>query len=561
MISPSLTTMLVFSIASALMGLWLLRVALGGKLISPHPHCRKCKIDLLGLDLTNPTPCPECGITLRTNTPAITDGLKKKRKLVLLISILFLLTAATGLAWPTLSKLPSIQNINIYDHFPETLLIRLATTGDDSAFQALHDRLIPGKLSTPALHKLTKQAFAQQADESADWDTRWGDILLYAFMSETMTTEQVHGYLENAFAFEVVMHNQVEQSRTELKYMFNSSSAARGGSSPQFRNQWANSTNALIPFSMTDTTLQYQSHTFPAYRAEEPEPERWSGGGRRYDPNRPGWWVPYDFIGGGVGTQINLPEDEDKIEYIFKYTVSVYRENALLHEWTGRIPKIIRRVKNPEYVKTIDKPSAELRKLIAGLIFSPFTVPTQIQEAKKHQNIRSGHSTNGTLRSTAGSPHGLMGQLWLVNGEDEVFFSEIKMQLKENHGYGFNGPSGFGTGKKSWLYFYEKNAEFWSDVVERGSIDVVYLPDPSLARDYAQVKTMINFPIIFRDVPLIIHVPKLKSIQQGRNGPVVDTWTMSPINEPEVGVGYSSREYNARFGRPESVHGEVLDKE
>ncbi len=559
MISVNLFTILVFSMASALMGFFFLRVAIQGKLISLHPHCRKCKYDLIDLDLTNPTPCPECGTTLRMQTPAITVGLRKTRKLAILASIFFLLTAATGLAWPKLSKLPSIQSINIYDHFPEALLTKLATIGNDEAFQTLHDRLIPGQVSNQALQKLIDHAFILQADESTPWDERWGDVLLYAFVDEHMAPDQFQMYLERSIVIEVEMHEEIGQNHTKLNFMRYWKANSRGKPSPGFHFQWEHAPATQPAFTQYSAPYKYMIRTYRPYLQEGPEPQRSSGGTSPPDPDQPGWWVPYTQSGAGTGTEIQLPKETQRMEYVFKIDVTAFKDNAQVHTWTKKVSKVVRRAENPKYISIVSDPLVA-KEVARGWTFSPIRVPTKIQEAMKHKRIRDSHLSLFSANPGITSPHGLLGTLWLSNGNDELKFTDVAMSTKERHGYGLGGPNASGAKGSSWLDFYANNEEFWAKILERGSVDVIYRPDPSMAEDNPRLESMVNLPIIFRDVPLVKLIPKLKPIGQGRNGPVVNTWTLSPINEMEVGRSYTPAQM-AQFRGPEGVAGELMEEE
>ncbi len=157
-----------------LLGLLLLIRALRGRRVSSNPHCAHCGFDLLGLTLDRDAQCPECGRPTIPGTPAVRDGLFKRRPVLGLFALLLIGGGVTGFAWPKVSQMPSIRNFDWYAYFPESLLLKLEAEGNTDALQALHDRLVPGTLSDKGLETLIERSLAVLEDESVVWNERWG---------------------------------------------------------------------------------------------------------------------------------------------------------------------------------------------------------------------------------------------------------------------------------------------------------------------------------------------------------------------------------------------------
>ena len=483
MISMSVYLILV-SLIVFLIGVFLLRIAIRGKQISPHPHCRKCRFDLFGLDLTDPTPCPECGTTLRKHTPAITDGLRKTRKLALLVSILFLLTSATGFAWPKLSKFPSIQSINIYDHFPEPLLTKLATTGDDQALQTLHDRLIPGEVSDNALHKLIDHAFALQADESVPWDERWGDVLLFAFDTEALDEEQVVQYIRDGLQYELIAHDQLGSHSSTLAYWIRFVES-RGRSSYQFQSD-------LLGQHQSPWTLRVQH--FETYSGSKKEANK-----RRYQGSGPSKWIPYTgFV--SMGSKFELPAQPRNLSLHFPMRFTVQSEERQTIQWDTELHHRVNRLgSDPEYIKVVNDQQV-IDELIEHMTISKFSIPMRAKEMSVHQSIRNTTFGLARLEFPLTDETIFMGHLSFRLNDVEIRFKEFILELNRNTsseifpGHEWKEPG--------WLKPFIENESFWDQVLQTGYVDVIYRPDPILAEMNPGYERMIGLPVIFRQVPI-----------------------------------------------------------
>lgn len=223
------------------------------------------------------------------------------------------------------------------------------------------------------------------------------------------------------------------------------------------------------------------------------------------------------------------------------------------------ISRETKRVDQPAYVQLITDPTI-VDDIAPALICNAIEVPTKVEEAKKYDEIRNQSPSLFLVRSSVTSPHGLLGQIWLKIGEEEIKLNQIQGKLLEGYGLSIRSPYQFGVTNESWLEYFLIHKDFWTKALEAGAVDVIYRPDQSLAKENPRLESMIGLPIIFYDVPLIKMVPKEKSTQMGRNGPVVDKWRMSPINEMIAGRSYTAAQAK-QFHRPDPVVGERLKTE
>ncbi|MGJ8637657.1 MAG: hypothetical protein ACSHX5_12510 [Phycisphaerales bacterium] len=500
MMSISLVTVIIFATCCAILGVILLRIGVRGKLISPNPHCRKCKFDLAGHALDEPTPCPECGTTLRTNTPAITDGLQKTRKFALLASIIFLLTAMTCFAWPKLSKLPSIQNINIYNHFPESLLVKLATTGGNKALNILHDRLIPGEVSDEALQTLVSHALELQADQAAPWDQWWGDVLMYAFLEEAMTDQQLQIYLERTQTPSIYIHKEVGPNADEVYYTTRGTASIRGEPFSNFVHEWHRITQSNSPSRFWESPFELDT-SFLTLRLASEKPKRHGGTSGTHTR-----WRPYAGAGGGGLTHfVSFPLDQDEIQVIFSAEFTVRKNDTILHTWEVEIKRTVRRANYDVHFGSPITENKAVERTLSQIYVLHFPVPTQISEARRHEGTRNswvsfqinaGQGAGGELE------HDLLGTISVQVAGLEIPFQDVSLTTNTRLGIA-PGPD--------YLSYFEENPIFWAHAIETGMVDVIIRPRPDLLESRPMVESFINRPIIFRDVPVQVLTPTLNT--------------------------------------------------
>ncbi|MCA9304452.1 MAG: hypothetical protein KC996_10045 [Phycisphaerales bacterium] len=551
-----MTLILVFGVLLAIFGVWGVVKAVRGRPVSDHPHCRSCRFDLHGLELTRDSKCPECGHITPPDTRYVLSGLRKRRPVLLLVSLLMLLIGLSGVAWPKLSTIPAIKNIDWYASSPEWMLLWLESTGNMKALQELHDRLIPGEVSDEGLQTLVERAFKHQADTRTPWDQRWGDVLCYAFFSEKMKDQDAIRYMEKAVVFEFDVHAEIGLEDTQLGYWVRESNAERGMSSTDFRFEWNRRTGNTGFGDELDSPYQL------AIVVNTPKiignDTRINGGwmlSNSYDPDRGGWWIPYKRRSSASGSSlwIDPAKTGDAFEIQLDYAYTVYKgpKEVLHREFSPRVK--IRRVADPVYAAVLTDP-AVLTPLAEGLTISSMQIPTELEIASEHENIRSGSQSVLEIESRLGSDHQLLGDLWLRSGGEEILFKPIAIELKAAVHYGIQPPSDFNT-DQSWLDYFSEHQEFFDRVIAEEQLDVVYRPDPSRAAMDPRIRSVVASPILFRDVPIDLLVPQPVAYSRG-----IPRWAMVRKNTPEVGVSYTLEEYEA-MRRPGGVAGELLVEE
>lgn len=551
--------MIIIGIALCTLGIFTLFLALRGRLISNNPHCHGCKLDLIGLELNQDSICPECGKSIVPDTPTIQIGLRKRRPLIAALALMLIFAGGVGIAWPKISQMPSIKNIDWYAKFPEPILLKLEARSDKKALQTLHDRLIPGTLSDDGLQTLITRSFAMIDDETIAWDERWGDVLIYALLSEKMTQEQVHQYFERAFEVKVDFYSEIGHDVEQTSYMTHVGGADRGGSETNFRYDWARTRNANGMWGELDSPYQHKVESNLPYKPGLDAKSGGAGMSGNIDLNEDMQWIPYSQNSTGTGSSIPLDLEMDEFDFVFSFTIEIYKNRELYHEWTKRIVHHVTRVDHPQYQQFADDPT-EVKILVESMSMSPIQIPTNLEEAFLHEDLLSRRPSLSAINTTLDSEHGLLGELFFRVGDQELIFQKVRFTGKPNWSMALTSTSSGWTRENSWLNYFTDSQAFWKQVLEAGKVDVIYRPRPEDGIDAPAIKSMVNVPIIFRDVPVIKIIPKKATYTDRATGEEYQEWRFRPEHERQFGMSYTQAQLK-QFSNPKPVAGELLEED
>lgn len=551
---------LVTGLVLMIVGGCVLASGLRGRLLNAHPHCRGCGFDLHGIELASGTRCPECGRLISTSGSSVRIGRRKKSPAVVVLGVLLTLIGTGGVSYPLWSQIPAWKNINWYEHLPESLVIDMATRGNTKALDVFHDRLIPGEVSDTVLLTLVEHAITLLDDESIVWDERWGNILLYAFIMEKLPDDVLFEIMERSNEVHAYIHQEIDTEMERVSVWLDIDSSSNGKSDPNFRMELA---RLLVPgdtFPELPTPYQLRIETGIPFGPGPRERGRFSGAIGEIDPNRAGWWLPFSGANNGVGSEMRVSKDLAEFEAHFEARFLMYKGDELVHEWTESIIKQVRRVPEPNYIERVAY-SSELEPVIRSITVQAVTVPTRLDDARKHDQIMNGQTMTLNVNTSIDEDMGLLGELWFDNGESTLKFKALKIpKLQGNHSHGVAAPHKFNQLGQTWLDWFDRNSAFWDIAIENGSVDVIYMPEPNLAATDPRMTRMIDVPIVFNDVQIRTQVPRQREVHIGRNGPTELQWGMEDVNQPEVGVSYTTEEYQRRFAHPEPVAGEVYNE-
>lgn len=538
----------------------LLVFAWRGRLVNTHPHCRGCGFDLDGLPLEQIANCPECGRLITSSKAAIRYGRRQRRRGISAIAYLALLLGVSGMFWQPISRVSGMSKINWYEHLPESMVLSMATNGNTKALDVFHNRLIPGEVPDPVLLKLVEHTLTLVDDDSIVWDERWGNVILYAFIMEKLPEEMLHQIMERSYRMRTHIHEEIDLEMEDVSVWLYLDSPPNGGSSATFRMELA---RTLIPgetFPDLPTPYQLRIETRTPYKPGPRERSGPSGAIGHHDPDRPGWWLPFPHAGHGMGSEMRVPKELHTFEAHFNARFLMYKGDQLAHEWTESVIKQVKRVPEPDYIERVTD-ATEIESVIRSITIQSVAVPTKLDEARKHDRIINSSPMTLSLMTMIEAEMGLLGELWFDNGESTLQFVTLKMpQIRSNHSLGVSAPHKHNQPGHTWIDWFDRNAAFWEIAIENGSVDVIYMPEPALASTEPRMTSMIDVPIVFKDVHLRTQVPRQRNVHIGRNGPIEQRWGMEDVNQPEVGVSYSAEEHKRLFGRPDPVAGQLFDE-
>ncbi|MEM9788972.1 MAG: hypothetical protein AAF842_01065 [Planctomycetota bacterium] len=154
-----------------------------GRRLSDHLHCRGCGFDLHGSSDEQgepPASCPECGRSFREGK-GTRRGLRRVRPALLGVGVFVLMLGVGALG---LQAYAGSRNLNLNPYKPVWLLRYEAgqhgTTTSVAALDELITRHHAARLSQPAIHLLVADGMQLQADMTAAWEPRWGEIVEFA---------------------------------------------------------------------------------------------------------------------------------------------------------------------------------------------------------------------------------------------------------------------------------------------------------------------------------------------------------------------------------------------
>lgn len=150
-----------------------------GVVIGPALTCGKCRFDLRGLPAPITT-CPECGCHFVSNPRKLQHELRQRRwfrlgPAIVLPLILIIMLGASLLSRPGRQIMLRVGPAS----FARAQLILGGTVCDD-ALSELQTRIVNGTLNSEEKDELIAYLLTRQADQSLEWRTKMGDVLMAA---------------------------------------------------------------------------------------------------------------------------------------------------------------------------------------------------------------------------------------------------------------------------------------------------------------------------------------------------------------------------------------------
>jgi predicted RNA-binding Zn-ribbon protein involved in translation (DUF1610 family) len=507
---------LIFAGALFVCGVGLLVRAIRGRVVSVHPHCRGCKFDLHGLTLSRESVCPECGRAVIPGTATVMDGCRVFRRRLAVVAVLLMLVGGGGLAWPSVSRMPAIKNMDWYAKFPEGLLVWLEDRGDKEALQALHDRLIPGTLSDEGLQQLISRSLAMADDESVVWDERWGDVLLYAFLEDRFNPPDLEAYLEGAISLSVEMDTTIDTFDTYAEYIVSASFSKRFEWSKKFWKQWHSVPQYRanpVRVTITDSVVRAKSPQYVYKMGDLSKQVLWDS---KYISK---------YI---LEAHLPLAHDKDNVSVAIMQEIRVELGGALAHSWTVQEEFVIRRQSNGR---------TREQAILDSMAMERVNVYTQLDQAKLHGLDYLQNMPIAVQMSNA-QQYSLHGNVFFRIGDTELYFGEVHWDIEENLSKNIHIPNLSYPGEDP-IGYYQDNQPFWDKALSTGEVDVIIRP----LKGADSKPSFTNRAFAFQGLAVERYIPTDTPKLDSRGNST--SWVWDPINRfPGYPLRYP---VNARF--------------
>lgn len=207
----------MLEVAGLIVGLIITIVALRGRRVGDHPHCRRCGFDLFGLPPNN-AHCPECGANV-TTPKSVRIGERRVRRRLLAFGILC--TLACGVQTAN-TAYDLVDRINWIRYKPFGWLLNDAVDkalATDTAYvkdvniDELTDRYASERLSRDQADRVISATLDLQADYSKPWPVEWTRLLDDMLTNRELTELQLRRYIEQGVALELNAKPNIRRGR------------------------------------------------------------------------------------------------------------------------------------------------------------------------------------------------------------------------------------------------------------------------------------------------------------------------------------------------------------
>ena len=170
-----------------------------GRKVNDHPHCSRCRFDLVGI-YPGVRTCPECGTGLEParGRKGVRFGARARQRGVIACGMAIMLIAATPLG---IFAYSAATGTSIVKHLPMGALELMANMGPraraDEAVVEITTRLRDQTLDQEQSKRAVALVLAFQAEETRVWTRAWADLLEGVDLKGLLTPEQAQQVLVN----------------------------------------------------------------------------------------------------------------------------------------------------------------------------------------------------------------------------------------------------------------------------------------------------------------------------------------------------------------------------
>jgi len=314
-------------------------------------------------------------------------------------------------------------------------------------------------------------------------------VIVYAMYVDLLDSETIGKIAEDSMEQYMVAHERIGPDSDMLLYQIKGRET-RGVGNRQFR---------LSLYDGHETHWDLDIRIFGAI-TDDSKINRYGSMGTGLN-----YWYPFQSIG-AMTTNAPIPVGKDHIVFRIPIEYVLSENGEERHRWSVELRhEVVRLGSEPEYIE-VETNQAVGSDVIEGLFISELMVPTDVVEMAKHNSIKSTTFLFATIENPIAEDLSLMGTIHYRIDDQEIAGQSIIAFLDSQYCLGI-GPQ-YSGGESGWLKPYIDQIEFWERAVQRGKIDVVYRPDPSLAEMNPGHKKILGIPFIFKDVPVKGLIPE-----------------------------------------------------
>lgn len=472
--------MVTLSVAITILAVLLLLLGLRGRVIARGCFCRACGFDLAGIDPASDARCPECGRLLarRKATRSVT---RRRRGRLLALACVALLLAVAGFA----ASAPGVRP-RLVARLPDAVLARLdrlhAADIRVEAIARLRDPASPH----PGLRPLIDRATAGMERDPAS--ARDLEVIAAALVGRRLSPPDLQSLCEKMFKSEILVRDRVRPGDDDALVWTRVSSVID---------------LPLTPTDLAGLSAMYELTTrFHCSRADQRSPAPWEPGGRSassigsysFGPRSESTGAHVPLARVAVAGKVSSLPVRSQVQFLLRDKVS----DQVVGDVRHTIDTALALAVSDDPGLPMIEDAGLLARWAEAISVAPFRIPRSGLRLGPGQRIdwvpiwqysEQLNDASAAYRVSVLAPDG---ELWpigwavfVARANTRRTFSSMPLNMS------LQGRSE----RDAWVQRLRA-------ITEAGRVDLLYEPDPWLARDYPEIRSILAGSLIIRDVPV-----------------------------------------------------------
>lgn len=458
----------------AMLALVLIALGVRGRVSQRGQFCRRCRFDLVGIDLgASGARCTECGRTI-TDPAARRSTLRARRRGPIIVGAIILLLYV-GIGAIVLSgSAPAVMA-----KMPNQVVLSSAQWGSDAALDELVLRLSRAPTLADAYwSQAIEHAMTLQADQSKAWDPRWGEVLAQAWVADRLSPEQIRAYVTNGQQVEVYIRDRMH---ADMKFI---------GVSTTFTFDRITAVNPVQTGLNIERAMSSSGINGVIVRG--------TGAMMRSQFN-----IPSSGFGGSTGVTNSIPisvnvsdwlspGDQIRVFIEFSYTLKDEAGDLVTHAGPIRFEQTVTILEPDEPIVRVIEDPAAAKQIIGGCEIDPIVALNPEARSMSQKNTHGEFTIYFTAPSKA-----IAGTLNLRTEDGEEVEANPLSLAAATSTMGIGGMTIFAREDEP------ERLRIIEQIVAAGHVDVVFRTDPTKAENNPKIDEVVNLEMIFRDVPVL----------------------------------------------------------